>query len=91
MTDVRRRLTITGRVQGVAFRWSCRGEADRLGLTGWVQNRPDGSVVAEVQGEQAGVDAWVAWCHEGPPPAAVGSVDVEELELVEEEAGFRIV
>lgn len=46
----RYRLVFSGRVQGVGFRLECSGMAQRLGLTGWVKNRPDGSVEAELQG-----------------------------------------
>jgi acylphosphatase len=48
---VRRRVVVTGRVQGVWFRESCRREADSLGVAGWVRNRPDGAVEAAFEGE----------------------------------------
>ena len=52
---VTRHLQISGRVQGVGFRYSMQREAARLGLTGWVRNRRDGSVEALVQGDEAAV------------------------------------
>lgn len=76
---VRVRAVVAGRVQGVWFRESCRGEAERLGVTGWVHNLRDGSVEIEAQGSRAAVDALVAWAHEGPRLAIVDSVSVEAL------------
>ena len=76
---VRVRAVVAGRVQGVWFRESCRREAERLGVTGWVRNRADGSVEIEAQGNRAAVDALVTWAHEGPRPAVVESVAVEAL------------
>jgi len=70
-------LVIHGRVQGVFFRDSIRGEALRLGITGWVRNRNDGSVEAVVQGEPAAVDEMVQWAHRGPQLAQVVRVDTK--------------
>lgn len=79
MTDkVTRRLRITGRVQGVFFRESMRLEADRLGVAGWVCNRPDGSVEAIVQGSTDAIDTIVLWAHRGPRDARVIAVEVSE-------------
>jgi len=64
-------LLIQGRVQGVWFRESMRREAERLGVTGWVRNTPDGAVEAVVQGTDEAVDALIAWAHAGPPMARV--------------------
>jgi acylphosphatase len=69
-------VKVTGRVQGVAFRWEAQRAAERLGLAGWVRNEPDGSVAAFAEGEEADVDRWVAWCREGPPSARVRDVAV---------------
>lgn len=76
MDEVRARVVIHGRVQGVFFRDSARREARARGLTGWVRNQPDGSVEAVIQGERAAVEALVRWCHTGPPEAAVAAVDL---------------
>lgn len=73
-------LLVRGRVQGVTYRDSCRWEAQRLGVTGWVTNEPDGSVRVAAQGEADAVDALVSWCRGGPPAARVESVDVTERE-----------
>ncbi len=75
---VRKRLHITGRVQGVAFRASTVATARVLGLSGWVANRADGSVEAVAEGNDADVAAFVRWCHHGPPAARVARVDVAE-------------
>ncbi|MEP7070524.1 MAG: acylphosphatase [Usitatibacter sp.] len=73
-----RRLAIRGRVQGVWFRESMRREAERLGVTGWVANRLDGSVEAVVQGTPAGVEAITRWARRGPGEAEVTEVTASE-------------
>jgi acylphosphatase len=75
-----RRLAIRGRVQGVWFRESMRLEAQRLGVTGWVRNRLDGSVEAVVHGSHGAVDAIIAWARRGPEAAEVQSIEVLEAE-----------
>ena len=79
-----RRLRIRGLVQGVGFRYSMHREAQRLGLTGWVRNRRDGTVEAVVAGPEAAVEALVAWSRLGPPSARVDSVEIS----VEAAGGF---
>jgi len=71
MSDIRVRLVIEGRVQGVFFRDSTRREADRLGVTGWVKNRRDGAVEVLAEGPDDRVRKLVAWCHHGPSHARV--------------------
>ncbi|WP_425437537.1 acylphosphatase [Nocardioides gansuensis] len=71
-------LTITGRVQGVSFRYYTQRAAERLGVAGWVRNEPDGSVAVHAEGPADAVQQLVAWCHEGPPGARVERVDVAE-------------
>lgn len=73
---VTRRLAIRGRVQGVFYREAMRQEAERLGVTGWVQNRRDGSVAAVLQGPPEKVEALVTWARRGPPDAEVAGVEV---------------
>jgi len=72
-----RHLVITGRVQGVCYRASMAREADRLGVTGWVRNRSDGSVEAIVAGSDEQVAAMLNWARRGPPAAEVDHVAVE--------------
>ncbi len=76
MTEVRH-LIITGRVQGVWYRASMAQEAERLGVTGWVRNRNDGSVEAMVAGNSEQVAAIMNWARRGPPAAQVEHVAVE--------------
>ena len=73
-------LQILGRVQGVWFRESMRQEAERLGVTGWVCNLPDGSVEAVIQGSTEVVNALLAWTKTGPPMAQVERVIVGETQ-----------
>ena len=86
----RARARVRGRVQGVFFRASTLREAVRHGLTGWVQNEPDGSVLLEAQGGRDRVDALLAWCRRGPPGARVSAVDVEPMDDIEGETRFDI-
>ncbi len=72
-------LKISGRVQGVGFRYSMSEEAERLGVTGWVRNRRDGTVEAVVDGAKDAVDAILDWARRGPRGASVTGVEVEEI------------
>ena len=77
---VARDVVVHGAVQGVFFRDSCRREADRLGVAGWIRNEPDGTVAGHFEGAADAVEQLVRWCHEGPPRARVQRVDVVESE-----------
>lgn len=72
-------LKISGRVQGVGFRYSLAEEAERLGVTGWVRNRRDGTVEAVVDGAPEAVEAILAWTRRGPRGAHVTEVQVAEV------------
>ena len=63
-------VTVTGRVQGVSFRWYTEQQAARLGVAGWVRNEPDGSVAGHFEGEDDAVDALVEWCRQRPVDGA---------------------
>jgi len=84
-----RRLRITGRVQGVAYRAWTKGEAERLGLTGWVRNEADGSVVAVICGEGPVLEAMETACWQGPGAAEVRDVQAEAV-AAEAFRGFEI-
>jgi acylphosphatase len=86
---VRRRVVVSGDVQGVFFRDTCRGEAGRLGVAGWVTNRPDGRVEAHFEGAADDVERMVSWCRTGPQYARVESVEVQDEEPTGE-TGFSI-
>ena len=87
--SIARRLTISGRVQGVGFRYALADEARARKLSGWVRNRRDGTVEAVVAGPQPEVEAVIAWARRGPPAARVAEVKVEPAAA--ELSGFDIV
>ncbi len=89
MSVVRIRAVVTGRVQGVFYRDSCRSEATRLGVRGWVKNRPDGSVEVVAEGQREQVEALLTWCREGPPRATVTGISVSD-EVPAAERSFRV-
>jgi acylphosphatase len=74
--EARAHIVIHGDVQGVFFRQSAKGEAEKRNVTGWVKNRPDGSVEAIFEGDKENVDAMTAWCRKGPPRARVKEVAI---------------
>jgi acylphosphatase len=73
---VRQRVVVRGRVQGVAFRAATRSKAEACGVSGWVRNRPDGSVEAAFEGDADAVALVVAFCRTGPRFARVEQVEV---------------
>ena len=81
-------VTVSGRVQGVGFRWAITERARSRGVAGWVRNEPDGTVEAVLEGPSEAVDVLVAWIRRGPPGARVDGVTVEE-EAPVGESGFR--
>jgi acylphosphatase len=87
---VRKRVVAHGRVQGVWFRDSARHQAERHALAGWVRNRPDGTVEAELEGPSAEVERVVAWFEHGPRDARVDRLEVHDAP-VEGESGFKVV
>jgi acylphosphatase len=88
--NVRAHVVVTGRVQGVAYRWSAQQEGRRLGLAGQIRNLPDGSVEAIVEGPHPSVDAFVAWCRRGPETAIVEHVEVKFGDATGEFRGFSV-
>jgi acylphosphatase len=86
---IRRHVVVHGKVQGVFFRDSTRESAENEGVTGWVANRPDGTVEAVLEGPVEAVEAVVEFCRLGPLSAEVTSVDVRE-EPPEGLSGFEL-
>jgi acylphosphatase len=76
MATKRVHLIVRGRVQGVFFRAATQREARRLGITGWVKNRADGSVELLVEGEEDAIKEITSWANHGPSAARVDQVDV---------------
>lgn len=66
---------ISGRVQGVGYRYSTVQQAKRLGLNGWVRNMLDGRVEALFEGEEGLVNQMLSWCQEGPSMAYVTNIE----------------
>ena len=79
MTQRAVQVVVTGRVQGVGFRWSALDRATAFGVAGWVRNLHDGSVEAVASGPEAAVDALIDWAQRGPPAARVERIDVEAV------------
>lgn len=87
---VRKRLLISGLVQGVGYRKWFERQALELGLTGWVRNLPSGEVEAEIQGEAPMVDRIVTSAKQGPRFSKVDAVQCDELRVVAGEIEFVI-
>ena len=90
MTRVRVRAVVEGRVQGVWYRDSCRREAERFGVSGWVRNRRDGAVELEAEGERDAVDSLLEWARVGPSRAVVTRVTVADDLPVEGGQWFEV-
>jgi acylphosphatase len=85
----RRRVVVTGSVQGVFFRDTARRRAEAAGVAGWISNRSDGAVEAVFEGEPEAVEELVEFCRRGPSRAEVASVEVTEEEP-EGLSGFQV-
>jgi acylphosphatase len=73
-------VVISGRVQGVWYRGWAVAAARKLGLTGWVRNRPDGTVEATFHGPAAAIDEMLNQCRSGPPIARVDDIQVTDTD-----------
>ena len=76
---LRVRATVTGRVQGVGFRWFTQREAQALGVAGWVRNKPDGSVEVEAEGERKTLENFLGRLRKGPLGSQVKAVEHQWL------------
>ena len=74
-------IRISGRVQGVYFRKTAQKEAEKWGITGFIQNMDDGTVYIEAEGKPMPLDLFVKWCYKGPDNAKVNEVTTNEGEL----------
>jgi acylphosphatase len=90
MTNRAYKVHITGRVQGVSFRFWTREQAERLGLHGWVRNEPDGSVAALIAGPDGAVTLMLERFWQGPTGAVVADVKAEAADSAAAPTGFRI-
>lgn len=84
------RFVVVGRVQGVGFRASTQAAAREFGLVGFVQNRADGAVEGQAQGDESAVAGFVEWLHQGSPWSRVDRVEVEDLAVVAAEVAFDV-
>lgn len=89
MASIHRTLRITGKVQGVWYRKNAVDKGSELGLSGTARNMDDGSVAIEVEGPAPDVEAFIAWCWQGPPLARVEAVTISEG-TVTELKGFHV-
>lgn len=87
---VRAHVFVSGRVQGVFFRYETYRLASRLGVAGWVRNLPDGRVEAVFEGEKDKVDKMVDFCRRGPSAAIVTDIKVIWERPKNEFEGFEI-
>ncbi|WP_022949425.1 acylphosphatase [Methylohalobius crimeensis] len=83
-------IRISGRVQGVFYRAATVEVAERLGVTGWVRNLPDGRVEVMAEGEEAALQPLLDWCRQGPPAAKVTDVKSTEAPATGEFKDFSM-
>jgi acylphosphatase len=90
MGIVRKAIEVSGRVQGVGYRYFVRDCAEDLGLSGWVRNSPLRTVEIEVQGNEEDVEAFCEKLREGPPLARVKEIQISEMSIMSNEPVFDI-
>lgn len=83
-------LKISGHVQGVFYRAYAQEEAQKLGLTGYAKNMPDGSVETLLQGSEAQINSFIEWAREGSPGAKIDKVEIEWQTPVQDLKNFEI-
>ena len=82
-------VIVSGDVQGVGYRYTARGVAERIGVAGWIRNRPDGTVEAEIEGSEGQGTSMLAWMDQGPPGSHVRERVVSDAPL-EGAGGFQV-
>jgi acylphosphatase len=83
-------MKVSGRVQGVSFRYYTRREAIRLGLTGWVRNELDGSVLIVAEGDREKLENLLMYAHRGPPGAIVEKIQPKWFKGSREFSSFEV-
>jgi acylphosphatase len=83
-------LILTGRVQGVGFRYFAKYKADEFEISGWVRNTPDNKVEIEATGESGKLEIFIDWMKTGPARAIIKTVSVTEITPVRNFTGFTI-
>jgi acylphosphatase len=86
----RTHLIISGRVQGVGFRYFCMEQAEGLGLTGYARNQTDGTVEVEAQGAEDKLEEFIRALHEGPRLAQITEIQREDRPAVSRETEFEV-
>lgn len=76
------KITVKGKVQGVAYRFNAQAVGHKLNLTGYVKNQHDGSVFAHVEGKEDDINKFIDWCYLGSRLAKVTEVAAEETEVL---------
>lgn len=84
------KITVTGRVQGVGYRYHTVKIAEKYGIKGFVQNRYDGAVYIEAEGEAQALQQLVNWCKNGPSRAVVQRVSTDESTNLKDFTSFRV-
>ena len=90
MDKIRVHLYISGRVQGVGYRYSTYNLAQKLGIFGWVKNTYDGKVEAVFEGDSKLVEEMVNWCYKGPSMATVTNIEIHKEPYAAEFQNFSI-
>lgn len=87
----RLRISISGRVQGVFFRASAARKAERLDLSGFARNEPDGGVMIEVQGDDPALRRFLEWARRGPKLARVDDLKEQVIATLPDETNFSVL
>ena len=88
--NYRFQVRVLGKSQGVFFRKTTAEKGNKLGLTGWVRNEPDGSVLFECQGMLEQCFPLISWAQSGPPMAEVEGLKIDQVTVIEGESGFSV-
>lgn len=83
-------IKVSGKVQGVGFRYYAQKQAKTLNLTGWVRNTVDDGVLVQVQGEKTAIETLADFLWIGPPHSHVKSVFKVEMQIIEEYSDFEV-